>query len=1267
METQRAVKGASRRNEVEKGAVPQAEGGMIVSAAVPSASQSAISKRGGFTHNSSVDRSLAGEPNSTAALSSSSLASARLYKDAYAADLGPRESLKASPHTGASKASYVSPASSVKREWKTVAAAMTQSPPSPSVTAPLLGNSAAAASSAACSTGKSPTDSSVCSGAEFNRAHKNQTSIRCPALCSNTDAVDESPAAAAASRTSSSPTATLAEAVEILCVELPEVPLSHTSRIPSAAGGGRLEVRMRGLVALPCLHVPASSTPPSLDEKKASATSSSAHGSGDVVAGRLHAVSFRQNAITSLVVQSARSTSSSKVSPITPRSSPLHCYAHVSLLDLTHNALESIAGIDALRCLRSLRLGFNRLTSLAPLWASPYVAELDVLDVSSNALTELLSADDVHALKRHQIRIVTHPTQAHSTACANRNNSSSGQKYMQLRVLYASNNQLCEVPSAIYSFTQLVDLRLNKNVINRVPDGFPARVCLPLLTRVDLSMNGLPSAVVEAVTARAEGAHRFRRGSGPPAEAKTAVFSPSASRAGDSASSEETRKGTERCTERSRDHRLLRPAGGEEKARAPADEGNGAAASARASAPFKGKAAGSLPPTAPVITTASAQEAKHQDAVQCIAENVYSVDLNVWAAAVRQRLEELLRRSCDSDASGALGATPTCSMYELLVSLSDILSGNSCGGGATTLPRYRRRLTTTARTIASLLPCLPSCFLVYYEEAQVRCPPLLLLTGITASMAADQSELLLYEVLALHIVQNCLCMVRSATSGVSQPYARSTPSSLALHSPELSSQQACKAENSSAPALCTEAPAANRASGSEPTPRRPSNAGTSRQLNFAVPLQVIHVIACPEAAVTTHSSTSALWAYLTWRQRWEAAVSRRRLPSKSFYVCELGKQSAGDNCNGTHETPNPAEPRSLYPFTANTPIPRVLEWRRLNECRPASYSAVPPAWDLLYDLLLRSSLPESTAPNQPRALAMPPPLTGVGSRMHHARGIPVSLACVLLRAIEYPNYTGAPIAFASPISPLLRWPMPDTGGSAARGARSGTSTTTAPYAPCEDVIRSALQWGYYSQQLCNRVESEVNSVAAEQVTVCNMPLYSAEEVHQSQQRAVAALSSLGQQYTRLRCEPCRQNDVSEKPLESAAISKETASNLPLGPSASTKPRSQALRSTSSAVTSYFAGPCASEAITTPDTTAWSHESKAINTPAVPVGADRGSTPTAGAGAAGGEADKLGGIKKQGAAGAVARFYQVGDENTAVNAFSAAATVAQRIDLTSRDP
>ncbi|AIN96345.1 leucine-rich repeat protein, putative [Leishmania panamensis] len=1243
METQSAAKGASRRNEVEKGAVPQAEGGMIVSAAVPSALRSAISKRGGFTHNSSVDRSLAGEPNSTTALSSSSSASARLYKDPYAADLGPRESLKASPHTRASKASYGSPASSVKREWKTVAAAMTQSPPSPSVTAPLLGNSAAAASSAACSTGESPTGSSVCSGAEFNRAHKNQTSIRCPALRSNTDAFDESPAAVAASRTSNSPTAVLAEAVEVLCVELPEVSLSQTSRIASAAGGGRLEVRMRGLVALPCLHVPASSTPPSLDEKEASATSSSAHGSGDVVAGRLHAVSFRQNAITSLVVQSARSTSSPKVSPITPRSSPLRCYAHVSSLDLTHNALASIAGIDALRCLRSLRLGFNRLTSLAPLWASPYVAELDVLDVSSNALAELLSADDVHALKKHHIRIVTHPTQAHSTACAHRNNSSSGQKYMQLRVLYASNNQICEVPSAIYSFTQLADLRLNNNVINRVPDGFPARVCLPLLTRVELSMNGLPSAVVEAVAARVEGAHRFRGGSGPSAEAKTAAFSPSASRTGNSVSSEEMRKGTERCTERSRDHHLLRPAGGEEKARAPADEGTGAAASARASAPFKRKAAGSLPPTAPVITTASAQEAKHQDAVQCIAENVYSVDLNVWAAAVRRRLEELLRRSCDSDASGALSATPTCSMYELLVSLSDILSGNSCGGGATTLPRYRRRLTTTARTIASLLPCLPSCFLVYYEETQVRCPPLLLLTGVTASMAADQSELLLYEVLALHIVQNCLCMVRGATGGVSQPYARFTPSSLALHSPELSSQQACRAENSSASALCTEAPAANRASGSEPPPRRPSNPRTSRQLNFAVPLQVIHVIACPEAAVTTHNSTSALWAYLTWRQRWEAAVSRRRLPSKSFYVCELGKQpagahasqslssanqpfTAGENCNGTHETPNPAEPRSLYPFTVNTPIPRVLEWRRLNEYRPASYCAVPPAWDLLYDLLLRSSLPESTAPSQPRALAMPPPLIGVGSRVHHPRGIPVSLACVLLRAIEYPNCTGAPITFASPISPLLRWPTPGTGGSAARGAHSGTSTTTAPYAPCEDVIRSALQWRYYSQQLCNRVESEVNSVAAEQVTVCNMPLYSAEEVLQSQKKAVAALSSLGPQYTRLRGLQRRQNDVSEKPLESAAISKEAASNLPLGRSASTKPRSQALRSTSSAVTSYFAGPCASEAITTPDTTAWSHESEAIDTPAVPVGADRGSTPTAGADAAGGKADELGGIK-----------------------------------------
>ncbi|KAG5505553.1 hypothetical protein JIQ42_08317 [Leishmania sp. Namibia] len=1232
-----------------------------------------------------------------APLSPSSV-SAGLYRDPCAASLGGRESGKASTHTRKSKASHELHSGLVKRKGKTAALALREPPPSLSAAAEPLGNSAAAEEVAACSTDASSTDPSALKGAEHTAVVKTQMNATCHVSPPSGNIPTESPAAPAANGT-------------VLCVELTEVHIPETPNIAFAVNGGRLDLRMRGLVTLPCLHVPA--------------TSSSAHGSGDATAGRLHAVSFRHNAISSLLTQCTRTLSIPQASQLTPRSSPLQCYAHVSSLDLTHNALTSIAGIDALRCLRSLRLAFNRLTSLAPLWASPHVAELNVLDVSSNALTELLSAEDTRTLKGHQIRVITHLKHAHSTA------KSSAYKSMSLRVLYASNNAFCEVPSAIYTFTQLTDLRLRNNAIQKVPDGFPARVCLPQLRRVDVSMNKLPAAIVDAVAARAEEmaeSPRSRRtaspaaspcataedlrasvprshlGSDPSACAKTAAFSPSAPRASrtrDGAPVGETRRGAVERTGGSSEGPLPAPHGGKERGKAAADERDGASAvndsgrcrspvsaantagdtasqrgrgalskakanmaallqspaparhespSAAASSSCKRKTTASLPPAAPATAAVQAQETQQRDAVQCVAENVYSIDLSVWAASVRRRLEQVMRRSPTSATSGAPSATSMCSMQELLVSLYSILGENGSGTGPTALPRYRRRLVTTARTLATLLQCLPSCSIAYSEEAQRRCAPLLLLTGITAAVVADPCELLLYEVLALHIVKNCLCTAKTATGGASPLCTRFTAASPTPQSTDAPSSQARRGENLSEPTLRTKAPAADHTSS--------QGVGTSRQLNFYVPLHTVHVIACADGAPTAHSTTSTLWAYLTWRQRWEAAVSRRRLVSKSNYICELGKQSAGvhvppplsstahsltgaANGNSTRAAQHLAEVRPLYPFAANSPVSRVLEWRWLHEHRPASYYAVPPQWELLYDLLLRPSLSKSTAPQWLRAPTMPPLLAGVGSRLHHVRGMPVDLACVLVCSEDYPRCAEAPKMYATRASLVPPRPPPGTDGSAANGARDGTFATATPSVLCGDVIERALELRDNSLQLWSRVEREADTIAAEQVTACNMPLYSAEEVLQSRQAAVAALSSLGPRNASLRCELCGQSDVAEEAAKSTAACREVARDPQRQSSASETPPLLQHRVPQSRK---------GKAATGTETATWGREREARCAPSGAADADDRSASAAAADAADGEAGGRGGIEKQDTSG---RFSHVHNDNAVLAAEAAA--------------
>ncbi|KAG5483576.1 hypothetical protein CUR178_08242 [Leishmania enriettii] len=1223
-----------------------------------------------------------------ASLSPSSVP-AGLYRDPCAAALGGRGSGKASTHTRKSKASRELHSGLVKRKGKTAALALREPPASLSAAAESLGDSAAAEKAAACPTDASSTDPSARNGAERTAVVRTQVNATCHVSPPSGNSPTESPAVPAANGA-------------VLCVELTEAHLSETPNVAFAVNDGRLDLRMRGLVALPCLHVPA--------------TSSSAHGSGDATAGRLYAVSFRHNAISSLLTQRTRPLSIPRASPLTPRSSPLQCYAHVSSLDLTHNALTSIAGIDALRCLRSLRLAFNRLTSLAPLWASPHVAELNVLDVSSNALTELLSAEDARTLEEHQIRVVSHPKHAHSTA------KSSAYKSMCLRVLYASNNEFREVPSAIYTFTQLTDLRLRNNAIQKVPDGFPARVCLPQLRRIDVSMNKLPAAIVDAVVARAEemaesprrrrtaspavspcatadylraSAPRSHLGSGPSACAKTAAFSPSAlraSRTGDGAPVGETRGGAVECTGGSSEGPLPAPHGGKKRGKAAADERDGASAvndsgrrhspvsaanatgdtesqkgrgalpkakantaallqspararhesaSAAASSSCKRKATASLSPAAPATAAVSAPETQQRDAVQRVSENVYSIDLSVWAASVHRRLEKVMRRSPTSATSGAPSATSTCCMQELLVSLYSILGENSSGASPTALPRYRRRLATTARTLATLLQCLPSCSIAYSEEAQRRCAPLLLLTGITAAVVGEPCELLLYEVLALHILKNCLCTAKTATGGASPPSTTFTAASPTPQSTDAPSSQARRGENFSEPTLRTKAPAADRTSS--------QGVGTSRQLNFHVPLHVIHVIACTDGGATSHSTTSTLWAYLTWRQRWEAAVSRRRLFSKSVYICELGKQSAGvhvppplfskvdsltgaANGNSTRTAQHLAEARPLYPFAANSPVSRVLEWRRLHEHRPASYYAVPPPWELLYDLLLRPSLSKSTAPQWLRAPAMPPLLTGVGSRLHHVRGMPVDLACVLLCSEDYPRCTEAPKMYAARASQVPPRPPPSTAGSAANSARNGTFSTATPSVPCGDVIERALELLHNSLQLWSRVEREASTVATEQVTACNMPLYSAEEVLQSRKAAIAALSSLGPRNASLRCELCVQSDVAEGAVKNTASCREVACD----------PQHRVPQSRKG------------KAAAATETATWGRERETRCAPSVAADADDRSASAAAADAADSEAGGRGSIGKQDTSG---RFDHVHNDNVVLAAEAAAQSPA----------
>ncbi|KPA75824.1 putative leucine-rich repeat protein [Leptomonas pyrrhocoris] len=1091
---------------------------------------------------------------------------------------------------------------------------------------------------------------------------------------------------------------------DVVCVVLPEAPSRFTPRVSAAAKGGRLDLRARGLTVLPCLHLAGEDTAAahrSSDDGAGSphsdvVTCVSSHGSGDTSAVYLHAVNLRQNRIRSLLTPSPRSNTTDG-----PRSTPLPFYAHVSSLDLTHNELTSIAGVEALRCLRSLRLAFNKLTSLAPLWASPYVAELDVLDVSSNALSELMTAEDVRALELHRIRIVTHPTQAKATTGGHRSTkTTTTYKSMRLRVLYAANNALRSVPCSIYTLSHLADLRLCRNEIESVPESFPSRACLPMLARLDLSVNCLPPAVVEAITARVEGAaeaSHARRGTPPPygderpgstndnssrrfsgssarrvqqpdgaptssfaADQPVAAMEAAAGKAqsggviqlmishnavrGESGSgAEQSRVNTQHSQSLlPREAAVATPARPVVKAPSPPREQRprpplpDATASAgksvvvtAAAAPTPASSephrpsvkreekpttagadrpsldereekpsAASSPPSAATVAAAAAPSncvesaadnrcapgtaadaiATFESAVETSGENVYVVNVQRWAATMQHNLSCVMKTAAAAAATTADAddAPVQFTEQELLTALYDNVGGcmtaaasSSTGGAAATAgasKSIRPRVSSASRVIASLLHRLPPVnSLCFPEDTQLRAPPLLLLTGISSSVTASPQQLLLYEVLAHHLVQNCLCTPKTvpASTEASSPSSHSSPTQIAAPSQEYLRVNSTVREYASPPAMVpTRVSSPPRATNTVSALRRTAStnnsmsnsvnvhagrlggvmSAASRQLSFLVPLHVVHVMDDEEGARAKSAANrrrSLLWGYVMWRQSWESAADRRRLKHRNSFVCEahdggrtptqpsssvlqLQASSTQDTPAGTATTTAngstrcTAEPHAF----SSCPAPgRLLEWRRLREVRPASYSALPAPWEVFYEQLQRVN-----AGGDASLRCVPPVLSGAQDRVRLLRGCPGSLSSALLGAMEPPSTTTATsnaawtpncLLTASANGASTQAPLRQLASAMGVAASSLSGVNRRQKWDASrterDVITQAVQRRHRSQRLAQRIEAAATTVAEEQVPPCAMPLYNAAEVRQSQQAALLSFARLEMQ------------------------------------------------------------------------------------------------------------------------------------------------------------
>lgn len=1117
------------------------------------------------------------------------------------------------------------------------------------------------------------------------------------------------------SPSSSSLPATVSEAV---CVVLPATLARATPRVSAAASGGRLDLRSRGLTMLPCLHLSRmgeatarKNCPPGAESARTEVeeAGATAHSSGDAAALCLHALNLRQNCICTLLTpitptstsgcagNTHLSTDSTNLSG-GPRSTPLTCYAYLSSLDLTRNALTSIAGVEALRYLRSLRLAFNQLTSLAPLWASPYVAELDVLDVSSNALTELMTVEDVHALEGHHVRIVTHPTQARTTTGGQRGTKSMNTyKTMRLRVLYASNNVLRTIPSAIYTFSRLTDLQLHKNEIDSVPEGFPSRVCLPALTRLDLSMNRLPASVVAAATARVEngaGATPHSHRNGEQAECGTgssarrarqlgdepSASSPSSAVAATSvgrAASQRHRHSSSAAIQLEVSHDVattVAESSGADKRH------NAAVALSDANAKTTSTLSSPAPPSNQAVKTSmtngkpaerpaqsspspsrsrKAQQRSraldeaaavlspsqkphrassvkreeeltkvgithsssthivapvrpvptYEEAVQSLGENVYCVNVRQWAARLRHNLSAATESTGEAAAEEGEGAAASAlfpfTAQEVLVALSDsvgscvtatIASASAGGGGAAASKNVRPRLANSARVIAALLQLLPSPnTLAFPEDSQTRAPPLLILTGISDAVVAGSQDLLIYQILAHHLVQQCLCTPKT-TSAVTTNGGASAPAS-PLPPPQTAARLASplldyRRTNSTLlnpPFSVSPPPPASRVLSPPPTSSTTSTSwrnfnsnssaadrggrfgagasAASRQVSFHTPLQVVHVLECPNHTSTSSSGDQnlngtpsfnssgslLLWGYVAWRQSWESAVARRRVRHHNTFVCEVAKCGVG---SGPPSSPDsPQEPAfspneavgdgsaaaaaavaqaasasvrcaaELCPFSCRAAPTRLFEEQRLRDVRPASYSPLPAPWAVLYEQLYRlsnssngggggdsSEWPSTSASRS----SLPPPLSGASSRVSMMHDCPVSLNCLLLCAVELPS--SAPSTSSSNVTPTSSSVFSSQSsfhcmGSAVNTATAESSsihrrrTPATPQAE-RDAIAQTVQWQRCRQRLVQRIDMETTTVAEEQVQPCAMPFYSHDDVQKSQQAALRSFSSL---------------------------------------------------------------------------------------------------------------------------------------------------------------
>ncbi|CCW66660.1 unnamed protein product [Phytomonas sp. Hart1] len=244
-------------------------------------------------------------------------------------------------------------------------------------------------------------------------------------------------------------------------------------------GSGRcsnvLDLRHRGLVRLPCLHM---------------ADTGSPHGSGEGIASRLSVLNLSNNHLETIASEGLRAMDGGHrgkynmvflkeperhLSPVS-RPCSIAIFRNVSLLDLTNNSIHSLDGIEALPLLRSLRLTRNAIISLSSLWCAPCVGKLDMLDVSENRIEQLVSPDDVEVLKQNPP--------------------------LSLLVLRINSNRLYTLPQCLSIFKQLRVFRARGNKLASVPDAFPSPSFCPKIRYIDLSANLLSEKDQQALQRR---------------------------------------------------------------------------------------------------------------------------------------------------------------------------------------------------------------------------------------------------------------------------------------------------------------------------------------------------------------------------------------------------------------------------------------------------------------------------------------------------------------------------------------------------------------------------------------------------------------------------------------------------------------------------------------------------------------------------------------------------------------------------------------------